>query len=899
MKLNTQLPPKHNFNASFNYDWDVMNKKREIEMLRPREICPKRNHSFHTSSNDCDKSIYNRSFEKSMQETEKVSSRMQNEFGQLKTLIQKRRDEIEKQQRQQDLKLSISIPQQSIKEEIKKQKEETPQFNYYQTFKPIFAKLNSLIENSNTKEQDRQRLVTLFDSLDQESIKKNNEPEQMFQLVEQLVKEFVIPTLEQQTPTQQNSKRSYLQTQSSNFIKQLPSHQQIPKSIEQSISYKNVFELHFRNPLQFYYQIKNNECGYYEYCISDKVITGESLNSFNIQKCQSCTLTNSQSNVQVDYRQIKQSLIQQQIFSIDEQFALVPISHFDSKVIYALNYPPSYCKQIQQYIQLNISNIQYKLESGLSMLNKVVILQLRKRRRIVFMRIKQFMIQYKKLKRIFQRMGFQRLKQNYYSIKCQKSINNNLSKLILQAAKQVKKDQKNNMTYLFMVLQKYQSRLKSNTITQLIGNDDLIIMLQALQSENSLEMYLQQVAQLMGEKLAVSILNIEILSLTSYLPEFGLIQEYFEDVDDISQFNTLYQLTLNINTELINNQNIEFENRHIWKVNDEIFLITSSNMQTHYLSKIALILTNGINSLRQKYLEFFKFIRLRQEQYQQKMKSRFLNRWRNNQNILIDQVRNELANSKQEQDQQQRLIYQYELELQNMQIQNALKSKCLSSAMLENILSRRETELQLKETFFKLWRSRNNNMRHLQQRVQTGLFLLESAVLKIEKCQLDKAFREIAFSYTQPIGTIPTSPIQRNSKRSYHTREQTRRSQEELEQSVLWDVHQMKIHTPNGHKGSSLSPITAHTMNQSFLIENESLYQYHSQRCTQQPKKKAQQQQSSHLDQENVQIQNKIYSQRTKDFVRKISQPKQQQQNHRRINSTQPGSSFSFYDLQH
>jgi len=66
MRLNTQLPPKHNFNASFNYDWDLMNKKREIEMLRPKEICPKRNHSFHTSSNDCDKSIHNRSFEKSM-----------------------------------------------------------------------------------------------------------------------------------------------------------------------------------------------------------------------------------------------------------------------------------------------------------------------------------------------------------------------------------------------------------------------------------------------------------------------------------------------------------------------------------------------------------------------------------------------------------------------------------------------------------------------------------------------------------------------------------------------------------------------------------------------------------------------------------------------------------------
>ncbi|CAD8098483.1 unnamed protein product [Paramecium sonneborni] len=897
MRPNTQLPPKHNFNSSFNYDWDLINKKREIEMLRPREICPKRNHSFHTTSNDCDKSIHNRSFEKSIQETEKVSSRMQNEFGQLKTLIQKRRDEIEKQQRQQDLKLSISIPQQTIKEESKKYKEETPQLNYYQTFKPIFAQLNSLIENSNTKEQDRQRLVTLFDSIDQESIKKSKEPEQMFQLVEQLVKEFVIPSLEQQTPSQSNSKRSYLQTQSSNFIKQLPSHKQVPKSIEQSISYKNVFELPYKNPFQFYSQIKNNESGYYEYCINNKIVSGESINSFNISKSQSCKLTNSQSNIQVDVKQIKQSLIQQQTYSIDDQFSLVPITHFKRKVIYALNYPSYYCKQIQQYIQLTINNQQYKFESGLSKLNKVVLLQFRMKRQLVFVKVLQYKNKLKKLKIIIQRMGFQRLKQNYYQIKYEKSINNNICKLILQAAKQVKKDQKNYAIQLFMVLQKYQSRLRSNAITQLIGNDDLIIMLQALQSENSIEMYMQQVTQLMGEKLAVSILNIEILSLTSYLPEYGLIQEYFEDIDDISQFNTLYQLTLNINTELINNQNIEFENRHIWKVNDEIFLITSSNMQTHYLSKIALILTNGINNLRQKYLEFFKFIRLRQEHYQQKMKSRFLNRWRNNQNVFIDQLRNELVISKQEQDQQQKLIYQYELELQNMQIQNALKSKYLSSAMLENTISKRENDLQLKEAFLKLWRSKNNNRKHFQQRLQTGLFLLESAVLKIEKCQLDKAFREIAFSYIQPTGTIPTSPIQKNTKRSYHTREQTRRSQEELEQSVLWDVHQMKIHTPNEHKGQSLSPITANTMNQSFLIENESLYQYHSQRCTQQPKRKAQQQQSSHLDQENVQIQNKICSQRTKDFVRKISQPKQQ--NHRRINSTQQGSSFSFYDLQH
>ncbi|CAD8084558.1 unnamed protein product [Paramecium primaurelia] len=899
MRLNTQLPPKHNFNASFNYDWDLMNKKREIEMLRPREICPKRNHSFHTSSNDCDKSINNRSFEKSMQETEKVSSRMQNEFGQLKNLIQKRRDEIEKQQRQQDLKLSISIPQQTIKEDIRKQKEETPQFNYYQTFKPIFAQLNSLIENSNTKELDKQRLVTLFDSIDQESIKKSNEPEQMFQLVEQLVKEFVIPTLEQQTPTQQNSKRSYMQTQSSNFIKQLPSHQQIPKSIEQSINYKNVFELPYKNPLQFYQQIKNNESGYYEYYINDQIITGESINNFNISKFQSCTLKNQQSNVKVDYRQIKQSLIQQQIYSLDDQFTLIPVTHLNRKVIYALNYQSSYCKQIQQYIQLNINNLQCKLELGINKINKIVLLQQRMKRLMVIQRMKQFINQLRKLKRLIQQFGFKRLKQFYYSIRNSKNVNNNICKLILQAAKQVKKNQRNYTIQLFMVLQKYQGRMKSNAIKQLIGNDDLIIMLQALQSENSIEMYLQQVAQLMGEKLAVSILNIEILSLTSYLPEYGLIQEYFEDIDDISQFNTLYQLTLNLNTELTNNLNIEFENRHIWKVNDEIFLITSSNMQTQYLSKIALILTNGINSLRQKYLEFFKFIRLRSEQYQQKIKSKFFNRWRNKQGLFLDQLRNELVCSQQEQDQQQRLIYQYELELQNMQIQNALKSKCLSSAMLENTLSKRENQLSLKQTFFKLWRSRNTNIRHLEQRVQTGLFLLEQAICKIEKSQLDKAFREIAFSYTQPTGTIPTSPILKNTKRSQHTREQTRRSQEELEQSVLWDVHQMKIHSPNGHKGQSLSPITAHTINQSFLIENESLYQYHSQRCTQQPKKKAQQQQSSNLDQENVQSQNKIYSQRTKDFVRKIGQPKQQQQNHRRINSTQPGSSFSFYDLQH
>ncbi|CAD8130138.1 unnamed protein product [Paramecium sonneborni] len=192
--------------------------------------------------------------------------------------------------------------------------------------------------------------------------------------------------------------------------------------------------------------------------------------------------------------------------------------------------------------------------------------------------------------------------------KIKKSINNNFCKLI--STKQVKKNSRNyTIELLFIVLQKYQSRVKSNTITQLIGNDDLIIMLQALQSENSIEMYLQQVVQLMGEQITVSILNIQFLSLTSYLPEYGLIQEYFEDIDDISQFNTLYQLTLNINTKLTNNFNIEFENRHIQKINDEIFLITSSNMQTQYLSKIALILTNGINSLRQKYLEFFKFIK--------------------------------------------------------------------------------------------------------------------------------------------------------------------------------------------------------------------------------------------------------------------------------------------------
>lgn len=61
-----QLPPKHNFNGSFNYDWDIMSKKREIEMLKPKEICPKRNHSFHTSTTDCDKSFHNRSFEKSI-----------------------------------------------------------------------------------------------------------------------------------------------------------------------------------------------------------------------------------------------------------------------------------------------------------------------------------------------------------------------------------------------------------------------------------------------------------------------------------------------------------------------------------------------------------------------------------------------------------------------------------------------------------------------------------------------------------------------------------------------------------------------------------------------------------------------------------------------------------------
>lgn len=37
----------------------------------------------------------------------------------------------------------------------------------------------------------------------------------------------------------------------------------------------------------------------------------------------------------------------------------------------------------------------------------------------------------------------------------------------------------------------------------------------------------------------------------------------------------------------------------------------------------------------------------------------------------------------------------------------------------------------------------------------------------------------------------------KQTKRSYFTREPTRRSQDDLEQSVLWDVHQMKVCTPN------------------------------------------------------------------------------------------------------
>lgn len=63
--MRTTLPPKHNFTASFNFDWELMTKKREIESLRPKEICPKRNRSFHTSQNESDKSFHNRSFEKS------------------------------------------------------------------------------------------------------------------------------------------------------------------------------------------------------------------------------------------------------------------------------------------------------------------------------------------------------------------------------------------------------------------------------------------------------------------------------------------------------------------------------------------------------------------------------------------------------------------------------------------------------------------------------------------------------------------------------------------------------------------------------------------------------------------------------------------------------------------
>lgn len=48
-------------------------------------------------------------------------------------------------------------------------------------------------------------------------------------------------------------------------------------------------------------------------------------------------------------------------------------------------------------------------------------------------------------------------------------------------------------------------------------------MLQSLQNEPGLDNFLYQVQYLLGEKLVICILNTELQSLTSYLPNYGVI----------------------------------------------------------------------------------------------------------------------------------------------------------------------------------------------------------------------------------------------------------------------------------------------------------------------------------------------------------------------------------------
>ncbi|CAD8130137.1 unnamed protein product [Paramecium sonneborni] len=63
-------------------------------------------------------------------------------------------------------------------------------------------------------------------------------------------------------------------------MQSLESNKIINSQIRQSlqINYKNVFELQYKNPLQFYVQIKNNESGYYENNINNQITPGERIN---------------------------------------------------------------------------------------------------------------------------------------------------------------------------------------------------------------------------------------------------------------------------------------------------------------------------------------------------------------------------------------------------------------------------------------------------------------------------------------------------------------------------------------------------------------------------------------------------------------------------------------------
>lgn len=172
-----------------------------------------------------------------------------------------------------------------------------------------------------------------------------------------------------------------------------------------------------------------------------------------------------------------------------------------------------------------------------------------------------------------------------------------------------------------------------------------------------------------------------------------------------------------------------------------------------------------------------------------------------------------------------------QIDLQNLMIQNELKQKCLASALLENLLVRRDLEQKFKLNAFRIWRLGTQQVRHTAQRIQTGFFLTEIYLTKVYKCLLDQAFREIAMaSYGQTI----VSP-NKQTKRSYFTREPTRRSQDDLEQSVLWDVHQMKVCTPNHNLSvvtygdQSFSP--NQTINNSLSMQEDPIYKFHSQRA--------------------------------------------------------------------